>query len=195
MQDKDTENIVHFIFEMGHLKNTPRAGWPLLGIPNPESVADHTSQAVFIAYILAKLEGANPDRTALIVAFHEMAETRIGDLHKMAQSYILDKKAIEIRIVGEQSALLPADIGKDFVEFFSGFDTEASIEHTIAKDADYLQVIFQGKFYVEQGYVGAQNWIDNATKCLVTKSAKDLAAQVAKTRSTQWYEGIKRIKR
>src|ERR1022692_3700803 len=29
--------IATFLFEMGHLKHVPRAGWLLLGIPQPES--------------------------------------------------------------------------------------------------------------------------------------------------------------
>ena len=38
-----------FLFEMGHLKNLPRAGWLLLGIPQPESVAEHSFRVAIVA--------------------------------------------------------------------------------------------------------------------------------------------------
>jgi len=191
----DDKALIDFFYEVGQLKRQPRSGWLLLGITQPESVADHTCRAVFIAYALAKLEGANPDKAALIAAFHELPETRTGDLHKMAAHYFPQKKAVEKQVVADQLKALPPELAKEFASFFNGFDNEATPEHTIAKDADYLEVILQAKEYLDQGYAGAENWITNATKCLTTKTAQRLAKRIAVSRSTEWYEGIKKIER
>lgn len=195
MSPNELTNLAHFFFEVGHLKSIPRSGWRLLDIPNAETVAAHTCRSVFIAYVLAKMEGANAERAALIAAFHELPETRIGDLDKMAQVYFTDKRDVEKRVVQDQVKLLPKEVADEFLVFFNGFDHDTTIEHSIAKDADYLEVLLQAKEYLEQGYAGAHNWIDNASKCLKTDAAKKLAAVIKTTRSTQWFEDIKRIER
>ena len=46
------KDIANFLFEMGQLKNIPRSGWLLLGINNPESVADHVCRSTFISFII-----------------------------------------------------------------------------------------------------------------------------------------------
>ena len=191
---KQDEQITHFFYEVGHLKRIPRAGWQLLRIPDAESVGDHVSRSVVIAYVLAKLEGADASKAALIAAFHELPETRIGDLHKMAQNYFRDKKQVEVKVLADQLAMLPDSIAAELHSILDG-EHDDSPERSVARDADFLEVIIQAKEYLEQGHTGCQNWIDNATKCLKTKSAQRLAKQVAKTRSTEWYEGLKRIKR
>jgi len=189
--DKD---IAQFFFEVGHLKHIPRAGWQLMRIPIAESVADHVSRSVVMAYVLAKLEGADASKAALIAAFHELPETRIGDLHKMAQNYIRDKKEVEAKVLYDQLSLLPEAIGKELHDLLDG-DHDDSLERSVARDADFLEVIMQAKEYMEQGHAGCQNWIDNATKCLKTESAKRLRDVIVSTRSTEWYENLKRIER
>lgn len=176
------------------LKRRPRSGWQALNIPNPESVADHTCRSVFIAFILAKMEKADAQRTALISAFHEMPETRLSDLDKVAQRY-LEKKKIEKAIVQDQLQLLPNDIASDLSDFYTGFEEDETREHVIAKDADYVEVILQAREYLDQGYVGAQNWIDNAQGLLKTESAKKLVAEIITTGSTDWFKLVKHIER
>ncbi len=187
--------LVDFFYEVGQLKRQPRAGWHLLGIKTPESVAEHTCRAVFMAYVLAKLEGANADKAALIAAFHELPETRIGDLHKMAVHYFPDKKNVERSVITEQLAPLPTEIAKGFHEFLDGEANDATPEHLIAKDADYLEVIMRAREYMVAGHVGAKNWADNASTCLKTASAKRLAAAIMKSEPSAWYERLKSIKR
>jgi len=189
------KNIINFLYEMGQLKNNPRTGWQVIGIKNPESVADHTCRSTFISFILGKLEGVNAEKCALISAFHEMPETRVGDMHKITQKYVLDKKTIEKQVVKEQCESLPKEIGDSFFEFYNGFEEDKSSEHIIAKDADYLEVIMQAKEYLRQGHKDAQNWIDNASKLLKTNSAKKLLKVILDTEPKEWYEKLKRIER
>src|SRR5438067_844505 len=41
-QDQPLAGVATYLFEMGHLKRLSRAGWLLLGIPQPETVAEHS---------------------------------------------------------------------------------------------------------------------------------------------------------
>lgn len=189
------KNIVNFLYEIGQLKNNPRTGWHVIGIKNPESVADHTCRSTFISFILGKMEKVNAEKCALISAFHEMPETRVSDMHKITQNYVLDRKAIEKQVVKEQCESLPKEIGDSFFELYNGFESDDSPEHIVAKDADYLEVVMQAKEYISQGFKDAQNWIDNSAALLKTKSAKKLFEIIVKSEPKEWYEHLKRIER
>ena len=69
-----------FLFEMGHLKQLARAGWLLLGVPQPESVAEHTFRVGIVGIALAAQEGADIGRTAALCLLHDSPESRIGDV-------------------------------------------------------------------------------------------------------------------
>ena len=187
--------IVDFFYEVGHFKRLPRAGWQIIGIKAPETVAEHTCRSVFMAYVLAKMEGANPEKAALISAIHELPETRLGDLSKVAQKYIPEKKERELIVLKDQLKDLPEEIRKGFWEFLEDFEKDTTPEQVVARDADYLEVLMQAKEYLLQGCEGAQNWIDNASKLVKTESAKRLVPLIINTRPSAWAERNKRIKR
>src|SRR5262249_11582719 len=78
-----------FLFEMGSLKHLPRAGWQqVLGIPLPESVAEHSFRVAIVAMTLAAMEGADVGRTTTLALFHDAHETRIGDVPSVGRAYV-----------------------------------------------------------------------------------------------------------
>ena len=77
-----------FLFEMGYLKDVTRAGWLLLGIPQPESVAEHSFRVAVIALLLAAAEGADTGRAVALGLLHDAHETRIGDVHSVGRAYV-----------------------------------------------------------------------------------------------------------
>jgi putative hydrolase of HD superfamily len=60
------QDILNFISEAGLLKRTPRSGWFVAGIKNPESVAEHSFRCAVIGYCLAKMEDADPYQVLLM---------------------------------------------------------------------------------------------------------------------------------
>ena len=83
-EDHPLAGTATFLYEMGQLKNLPRAGWLLLGIPQPESVAEHSFRVAVIGITLAAMEGADVGRTAALCLMHDAHETRIGDVPSSA---------------------------------------------------------------------------------------------------------------
>ena len=83
----DTKKIVSFLFELAGGKTTPRTGWQRIGIKLPESLADHSALSGQIAYILALMEDANPDRAAALALFHDTAELRSGEQNWVSRIY------------------------------------------------------------------------------------------------------------
>src|SRR5215469_9736084 len=51
---------VRYLYEVGQLKLSKRTGWWHAGVPDPESVAEHTFRTAIIGYVLAVLEDADP---------------------------------------------------------------------------------------------------------------------------------------
>src|SRR3989338_5577764 len=103
MKKDNLSNIAKFMFEVGTLKRIKRGWQRHEGIPMPESVADHSHRTAVLGYILAKLENADADKTIKMCLFHDVPESRMGDLDKVQQRYINQKEA-EVKVIEEQYA-------------------------------------------------------------------------------------------
>ncbi|APU13215.1 transcriptional regulator, gntR family [Actinoalloteichus fjordicus] len=101
-----------FLHEAGHLKNLPRSGWQLLGIQQPESVAEHSFRVGIIGMALAAMEGADPGRTAALCLMHDVPETRIGDVPSVGRAYVTT--AVPQAVTAHQTAALPAELATVF---------------------------------------------------------------------------------
>ena len=180
------KDITKLIFEAIHLKRIKHEWIRLAWVENPDSVAEHSLIAAQIAYLLAKAEWANAHKCATMLVWHDIAETRIGDLHKIATRYIKNKNAIEEEIMDEQFSWF--DFKDEILDEFKQYEDWTSLEWVVAKDADLLEQAFQCREYVEKWYNKAQNWIDNIWKVLQTKTAKLIFKEINNTSFTSWWE-------
>lgn len=185
-------SITNFIFEIETLKSIKRSGTAIARIAHPDSIAEHTAIAAQVAFILAHLEGADAQKCACIMLFHDVPEVRIGDINKIQARYLETKEA-EKKAHLDQIRDLPSSIQLDLQQYFQEFIEQKTKEAKICKDADYLELAFQSKIYMEQGYHAKQNWLDNIEKALKTNSAKKLFAELLKTGSEEWWQGLKRL--
>ncbi len=146
---KDTKymkDIAKFLFEVGMLKCLKHVGWWKEGVKDPESVADHNCRTAVLGYILAKLEYADVDKVVKMCVFHDIAETRIGDMDKLAKKYI-DKKESEKKAFADQVKTLPENMKVDLSSIFMEFEEGKTKEAVVARDADILEVLIQAKEY------------------------------------------------
>ncbi len=187
------QKITNLIFEALHQKEIKHEGWRMCGIQFPDSVAEHSLNAAQIAYILAHMEWADPYKCATMLVWHDIAETRIGDQHKVASRYIHGKKESEKAVMYDQFSGVPFE--KDIHALFEEYEERTTKEGIIAKDADYLEQAFQAKKYCEIGYTEANDWIENVGKALKTESAKILWKQMKDTGFTDWWKkwGLKKL--
>jgi putative hydrolase of HD superfamily len=188
------ENIAKFCSEAEMLKRIKTEGMRLAGVDQPHSIAEHMLVAAQLAFILAELEGADSYKCAAILVFHDNAETRIGDQNKVTARY-LRKDNVELLALQEQVANLPEAVSKRIEELFLEIEKRQSKEGIIAKDADWLETAIQAKIYLEQGYRGCQNWIDNVEKALETDSAKKILTQIKEMNdfTNSWWQGLKKM--
>jgi putative hydrolase of HD superfamily len=98
----DAVAVAAFGYEPGLLKRIRRSGWWHAGVPDPESVAEHTMRAAQLAAILAVEEGAEPQRAAL---WHDGQESRTGICRTRPRLPL--SKPDPRRITGNQTVNLP----------------------------------------------------------------------------------------
>lgn len=179
-----------FIYEIGVLKRVARSGWWLAGIKDPETVAEHSFRTAILSYVLAGMEGLDPERCACMSLFHDIRETRLTDLHKVSQRYVTTASAEE-RVTADQLARLPAALAARLQALLGQYAGNDSPEATVAHDADLLECLIQAIEYRAQGYSDVQEWIDSCRAKLRSASAKALAEDCLALSPSKWWDGLK----
>ncbi|HEX6472944.1 MAG TPA: HD domain-containing protein [Streptosporangiaceae bacterium] len=180
----DLERLTGYLYEMGLLKRYRRTGWFVLGVGTPESVADHSFRAAIIAAALAALEGASPERAALLSLFHDSQESRLTDLPYVSKPYVT--KVPNEDVTAEQTRGLPERVARVVEGAVGEYEEHTSAEARCAHDADKLDCLLQAVEYREQGHQNVQPWIDSSLAQLQTVHGKRLAEEVLRTGSLDW---------
>jgi 5'-deoxynucleotidase YfbR-like HD superfamily hydrolase len=178
-----------FLYEMGLLKRYKRTGWSQVGVPLPESVADHSFRVSVIASMLAAIEGADPQRAAFLALWHDSQETRTTDLPHLTKNYV--STAANEQVTRDQVAPLPPPVAGMISAAVAEYEAAETPEARCARDADKLECLLQAREYQEQGHVNAQPWIDSSLAALTTASAKQLAHEAMAQNSLDWLERAK----
>ncbi len=171
-----------FLFEVGMLKRTPRTGYQFLG-SGGESVADHSFRTAIIGYVLASQQpDADLNKVILMCLFHDLPEARTGDHNYVNKRYV---KADEERAVRDQVRGLP--FGKEIIDLSREFNTNDTLEASLARDADQLDLILELKEQLDLGNPNARDWLSFAVKRLITEGAKALAQEILATDRSDWW--------
>jgi len=187
------KKITDFFFELGMLRRQKHSGFALAGVNKDlRSLADHTVRTAVIAYVLADLEGACPEKTAMMCLIHDFPEMRVGDHHKVSARY-LKTKAAEKKAFAEQTVDLPKLTKNKWRGYFLEKSKRNTREGIVCQDADWLEVALAAREYVVLGYKPAQVWINNVRKALETKSAKELLKVIEKSSPSDWWQGLKKM--
>lgn len=179
--------VANFLHEAGHLKNTPRTGWQLLGMQRPESVAEHSYRVTIVGMALAALEGANVDHTAALSVLHDLHETRIGDIASVGRAYLT--AASPAAVTSHQTADTPHEVGKVFQELTAEYEATETPESRCAHDADKLETLLQAREYASQGY-NTEAWRKTSIEALRTNSAKELARAIMAGDPADWFQSF-----
>lgn len=180
--DKAIQGVVNFIFEASILQNMQRSGNVFLGSGN-QTVGSHIFRTILIGYLLSKMtSGVNVEKVMLMCLFHDIEESRTGDLNYLQQRYVAsdDKMALKNAVDN-----LPAK--DDILETVKEYEELKTIEAKIAKDADTLELLFYLKEELDKGNLQAENWIEHAQKRLITENAKKLLPVLKNTKYYDWW--------
>jgi putative hydrolases of HD superfamily len=179
-----------FLYETGVLKRYPRTGWAMAGVPDPESVAEHSFRASVIAATVAATEGADPQRAAFLALWHDTQETRTTDLPHLAKRYVT--AAPNQEVTADQVRALPTAVAAMIEDAVSEYETGLTPEARCAHDADKLECLLQAREYQDQGHQNLQPWIDTSIASLHTTSAKQIADEALAQGSLDWLQRARR---
>lgn len=181
-----TGALVDFILEAGMLKRLRRSGWAVVGVPDAESVADHSLRCAVIGYIMARQENADPYKVLLMTIFGDIHEARITDLHKMAHRYIDVQKA-EDAAFAQQIRRLPKKLKSELAALRREYRLQETKTALVARDADILECLIQAREYYEQGHRHARTFMRTAPRFLKTKSGRSLWRRARKQDLNAWW--------
>jgi putative hydrolases of HD superfamily len=182
-QDHPLGGTAAFLFEMGHLKNLPRSGWLLLGVPSPESVAEHSFRVGIVGITLASMAGADVGRTAALALMHDAHETRIGDVPSVGRAYVTT--AVPEAVTAHQTAAMPADAAKVLQDLTDEYEANETPEARLAHDADKIETLLQAIEYQAQGHDAAA-WRDTSIAALRTDVGRELARAIGSADPRWW---------
>lgn len=192
---KNLEEIVKLFFEFGQLRRVPHIGFTLAGVKNSNNIAEHTLRTSQIGYILARMEGANANKVNIMCLFHDLADTRVNDHHRVENRYhsYFILRDVEFKAFKEQVKILPEKIKRELLGLINELNAKKTLEAKCAKDADYLEQAVSAKEYMDIGYKGCKNWLENIRKALKTKTAKKFLTIIENTDRNSWWKNLKRL--
>ena len=184
------KDFCELMFELGMLRRVKRQGWRLIGVDNPESVAEHSLRAAQIGFLLAELEGyEKPEKVAAMMIFHDISECRTGDIHKVANRYL---SYDENDVIKKQVKPLQTT-GEKILSLFNEYDQGNSEAAKIARDADLIELAVTAREYQEKGYKTAGKWIENVYKRIKTENGRKIIEKIMGLKPYDWWKGLKKI--
>lgn len=186
MTERDLKPYTNFLFEAGVLFRTPRTGFRHLDGWH-QSVAEHMFRTAYVGLELAYLEnenGANLNIGKVIeqCLFHDLGEARALDLDYISQKYSTSN---ELKAIEDAVRDLP--FGERIINAFKETEERSTPEGIVAKDADNLEHLCCLKEIIDSGNKQAESWIPPLLKRLKTKSTRQLADEILKTDSNDWW--------
>ncbi len=188
--NRELDEAVKLAFEWGQLKLLPRTGWLRAGIEHPESVAEHSLRTAMLAWMLAGLEGADPERAATLALFHDSQETRTTDLDHVGRNYL--HATSNEQITADQSAALPRPLAALLRGLVAEYEGRASLEADCARDADKLEMLLQALEYRQRGYGSLDPFIQTAVAALRTRSGRRLGSSAIQADPAAWWRAFAR---
>ena len=145
--------LLRFFHLAGRLKETPRAGWALRGIADPESVADHSHRVALLALVLAPRAEPPVDaaRCVAMALVHDLAEALVGDITPF-DGVGADEKLRREDEAMRRLATLADDEG--LLVLWREYAAGVSPEARFVKELDKLETVLQAAEYGAQGSVG-----------------------------------------
>ena len=161
----DQDRVLALLLEAATLKRLPRMGWGMRGVPDAESVAEHSFGVAFVSLTLADVlvaerghEAKQPsislERVLAMAVLHDLAEVRLTDLPASAKRLI----PAEVKRRAEREAVTdllgPLSRSVTWQELWQEFEEESSPEALLVRDADKLEMMIQCVCYERAGHRG-----------------------------------------
>jgi putative hydrolase of HD superfamily len=155
----DASTTLQLLLDAHRLKRISRAGWAMRGVPDAESIADHSFGVTFISLILGEMAEQPLDKAKLltIALLHDLPESIVGDLPTPAAGYFppAAKQKAETHALDALLRRLPW--AERWHSWWQEFEEGTSVEGQIVRDADRLDMLIQAHIYEQ---TTGNRWLD-----------------------------------
>lgn len=180
---------IDFLFEIGTLRNVPRA-WQQVLTGKVQNISEHLFRVAMIGWIIAVREKADVGKVIRMCLIHDVAESRTGDIAFMHRDYVTRHEQ-----TAEAHMFQDIAFEKESLLLLKEYNDRKSLEAKIVKDADNLDVDLELKELsrigdmVAKGYQKDHRPIIRAKK-LYTKTAKKMWDDIQKTDPDIWHKSL-----
>lgn len=184
-------DLVNFFYETGTLRKIIRSHRQrFLTDDLSDNIASHSFRVVVIGFFLAQLEKADISKVLLMCLFHDISETRSGDLNWIHKQFV---SVSELKIISGQMKNIP--MGQELQAILDEYSKRISRESKIAKDADNLDQVLLMREYAWMGNKEAQLWERMKTQqsMLYSRSAKEIYARIYTITPSNWAHTIEKL--
>lgn len=159
------------------LKNLPRTGWLLEGVPQAfaENVAEHTFEVMIISYLISRelterRVSVDLGKIMIMSLFHDAEEALTGDIIRRVKDRISEINDLKIEMLRELGFEKEIDLLREYMSL-------STLESVIVKISDLVATANQGCRYLKTGYSGVKriilSSIDSIEKILIEKIASE----------------------
>ena len=180
------KEVINFLIEVSKLKETPRTGWVLRKVRNPETIAEHSFRLAILSWLLAEKADLNVKRAIKIALFHDLCEVYAGDVtpffyytqlrgnerekqNALMRWVRLSKKEKEkmgkMKSEREKKALLKLvqsldpHLKNDILSSWSDFENRISKEGKFVKQIDKIETLLQSiEYFGSEEKKGGSGW-------------------------------------
>lgn len=178
---------IDFLFEIGSLRNVPRA-WQQVLTGKVQNISEHIFRTAMIGWIIAVAEKADVSKVIKMCLIHDIAESRVSDISFMHRDYVTRHEKLAETHVFQDTIL-----EKEALALLREYNDRKSLEAKIVKDADNMDCDLELKELARIGDSAAVSMQKDhrhiiRAKKLYTKSARKMWDEIQKTDPNAWHQ-------
>ena len=165
--DHNETKLLNLLLTINKLKETVRTGWPLHGVKNDESVADHSFQVAIMAMFLADKVGVDQNKSIQIALIHDLGEIITGD--EITERGDITLPNLGQKLINERDAFRQIFSGievKQYIDLYDEFIAGKTPEAKFVRQLDKLETAIQAHKYSKSSGINLDEFYVSARKCI-----------------------------
>ncbi|KAJ5076759.1 hypothetical protein M0811_00076 [Anaeramoeba ignava] len=154
-----SDNLFEFLNFASKLKELKRTGWIKSGIPNPESVADHSFRVALLVLFFDPKE-INQEKAMKMGLIHDLGESIIGDITPFDGVTQMEKKERESKAFEKIKETINNQLGQELFDLWLEFEEGKSPEAQLIQQLDKFEMIKTAFEYEIQSFKNSQKKLD-----------------------------------
>jgi putative hydrolases of HD superfamily len=180
-------DLLAFFHDLEKLKLEKRAGWGLFNIEFAESVADHSFRVALMSFVLAREEGLDAEKAAVMGLVHDVAEAHAGDVasrHNEKDQEVTneEKKKRELEGLKKLFVHLDTSVKDELHSLWESAEDKKTPEGELVKDVDRLEMCFQAVEYEKRYNKKLDEFFTYTEARLTHPAVKKLFSELIKER-------------